>query len=61
MAKSAWMIAVAKTYALGKAKSAGYKYSQAMRDAKKIYKKGSKAEAAPKKKGPRKRRKRAVV
>ena len=56
MAKSAWMIAVAKTYAAGKAKSAGYKYSQAMKDGKKTYKKGA-AAVEPEKKRRRKRRK----
>ena len=36
---TAWIDHVKKVYAAGKKKSASYKYSQAMKDAKKTYKK----------------------
>jgi hypothetical protein len=48
---NAWMSHLAKVYAAGKRKDSAYKYSQAMKDAKKTYKKGSVA------KKPKKRRK----
>jgi|TARA_R110002153_G_C13107267_1_gene477251 hypothetical protein len=43
MAKTAWMIHLDKVYKDGKKKDKEYKYSQAMKDAKKTYtKKGNK-------------------
>jgi len=54
---SRWLDHVKKTYAAGKKKSASYKYSQAMKDGAKTFKKVSKA---PAKKG-RKRKAKKVV
>ena len=55
---SAWMTEVAKTYAAGKKKhGVSYKYSQAMKDAKKTYKKKGSAKLAPAKKTRRKKAK----
>lgn len=39
MAKTAWMIHLDKVYKDGKKKNKDYKYSDAMKDAKKTYKK----------------------
>ena len=60
---SAWIAHCKAVYAAGKKKNSAYKYSQAMKDAKKTYKKGGKAaaaepEEAPKKKRGRKKKKR---
>lgn len=41
-AKTAWMIHLDKVYREEKKKNPDYKYSQAMKDAKKTYKKGDK-------------------
>ena len=60
---SAWITHCKAVYAAGKKKNSAYKYSQAMKDAKKTYKKGGKAAAAaepveaPKKKRGRKKKK----
>ena len=51
---SRWLDHVKKTYAAGKKKSASYKYSQAMKDGAKTFKKVSKK--APAKKGGRKKK-----
>tara|TARA_R110001632_G_scaffold89742_3_gene193309 strand:- start:1018 stop:1173 length:156 start_codon:yes stop_codon:yes gene_type:complete len=42
MAKTAWMIHLDKVYKDGKKKNKDYKYSDAMKDAKKTYKKAEK-------------------
>jgi len=42
MAKTAWMIHLDKVYRDGKKKNKDYKYSDAMKDAKKTYKKSDK-------------------
>ena len=56
---SAWITHVKAVYAAGKKKNASYKYGQAMKDAKKTYKKGgaasAAAEEAPKKRGRKKK------
>ena len=39
---TAWNIHTKKVYAAGKKKNSAYKFSQALKDAKKTYKKGSK-------------------
>ena len=57
MPKNSWMSHLAKVYAAGKRKDAAYKYSQAMKDAKKTYKKGSVAAAEKPKKRRRKKKK----
>ena len=57
---SKWIEHVKSYYRARKAKDASYRYSSAMKDSRASYKSG-KAAAAPKKKGPRKRRKKAVV
>ena len=59
---SAWVEHVKKFYRAQKAKDASYKYSQAMKDARKTYKKGGKAEepASPKKKSVKKKKKKAA-
>ena len=51
---SAWVTHVKQVYAAGKKKSASYKFSQAMKDAKKTYKKTA---TAPKKRGRKKKAK----
>ncbi len=59
---SAWIAHCKKVYAAGKKKNSDYKYSQAMKDAKKTYKKGAKSSteeqaASPKKKTRRRKKK----
>ena len=58
---SAWITHVKSVYAAGKKKNASYSYGQAMKDAKKTYKRGAKSsteeqEAAPKKRRGRKKK-----
>ena len=54
---SAWITHVKSVYQKGKKKNASYTYGQAMKDAKKTYKKGaSAAAAAPEEAAPKKRR-----
>ena len=60
---SAWITHVKSVYASGKKKNASYTYGQAMKDAKKTYKRGGKTstaepEAAPKKRRARKKKSR---
>ena len=61
---SAWITHVKSVYAKGKKKNASYTYGQAMKDAKKTYKRGAKssteeqAESAPKKRRGRKKKSR---
>ena len=59
---SAWIAHVKSVYAKGKKKNASYTYGQAMKDAKKTYKKGGSAaaseDAAPKKRRGRKKKSR---
>ena len=59
---SAWITHVKSVYAAGKKKNASYKYSQAMKDAKKTYKRGAKSsteeQEAPKKRRGRKKKSR---
>ena len=58
MAKNSWMAHLAKVYAAGKRKNANYKYSQAMKDGKKSYRKGAASEdTAPKKRRRRGKKK----
>ena len=59
---SAWITHVKSVYASGKKKNASYSYGQAMKDAKKTYKRGGKsstdepeAAAAPKRRGRKKK------
>jgi len=59
---SAWITHVKSVYAAGKKKNASYTYGQAMKDAKKTYKRGAKSsteeqEAAPKRRGRKKKSK----
>jgi hypothetical protein len=53
---SAWIAHCKAVYAAGKKKNSAYKYSQAMKDAKKTYKKGGKAAAAEPEEAPKKKR-----
>ncbi len=53
---SAWIAHVKSVYAKGKKKNASYTYGQAMKDAKKTYKKGASAAAASEDAAPKKRR-----
>ena len=63
---SAWITHVKSVYASGKKKNSSYTYGQAMKDAKKTYKRGGKsstaepeaAAAAPKKRRARKKKSR---
>ena len=59
---SAWITHVKSVYAAGKKKNAGYTYGQAMKDAKKTYKRGAKSsteeQEAPKKRRGRKKKSR---
>ena len=58
---SAWITHVKSVYASGKKKNASYSYGQAMKDAKKTYKRGAKSStdepeaAAPKRRGRKKK------
>ena len=54
---SVWLTHVKKVYAAGKKKNASYKYSQAMKDGKKTYKRAGKK--APAKKGRKRKSKKA--
>ncbi len=53
---SAWIAHVKSVYQKMKKKNASYTYGQAMKDAKKTYKKGASAAAAPEEAAPKKRR-----